>query len=55
MSQWDIWPKNRQAYYGTLAQYDMWYFGHESVPCRDPRQGYEEFPRHLFVTSRLET
>jgi len=27
MSEWDFWPKHRQAHYGTLAQYDMWYFG----------------------------
>ena len=27
MSQWDFWPRKRQAHYGTLVKYDMRYFG----------------------------
>jgi hypothetical protein len=44
MSQWDFWPKNRQAYYGTLAQYDMWYFGTSQFRVVIRGKGTEEFP-----------
>ena len=44
MSQWDFWPKNRQAYCGTLAQYDMWYFGTSQFRVVIRGKGTEESP-----------
>ena len=44
MSQWDFWPKKRQAHYGTLAQYDMWYFGTNEFRVVIRGKGTKESP-----------
>ena len=44
MSQWDFWPKKRQAHYGTLAQYDMWYLGTNEFRVVIRGKGTEESP-----------
>jgi hypothetical protein len=44
MSQRDFWPKKRQAHYGTLAQYDMWYFGTNEFRVVICGKGTEESP-----------
>jgi len=44
MSQWDFWPKKRQAHYGTLAQYDMWYFGTNEFRVVVRGKGTKESP-----------
>jgi hypothetical protein len=42
MSQWDFWPKKRQAHYGT--QYDMWYFGTNEFRVVIRGKGTKESP-----------
>ena len=44
MSQWDYWPKSRQTHYGTLAQYDMWYFGTNEFRVVIRGKGTKESP-----------
>jgi hypothetical protein len=44
MRKWDFWPKKRQAHYGTLAQYDMWYFGTNEFRVVIRGKGTKESP-----------
>jgi hypothetical protein len=44
MSQWDFWPRKRQAHYGTLVKYDMWYFGTNEFRVVIRGKGTEESP-----------
>jgi hypothetical protein len=44
MSQWDFWPKSRQKHYGTLVQYDMWYFGTKEFRVVIRGKGTKESP-----------
>jgi len=54
MSEWDFWPKNRQAHYGTLAQYDMWYFGSNEFRVVIRGKGTEESLRPVIEDDGAE-